>query len=192
MKKTFALFCLLFITLSCKAQTLPLNSLEDINNGGYSKDTENKLPFWVGTWKGTVNNKEYTFQFTSFTHHLETFPNGDYYYIDELMGKFKVEDLGTNTILYNDLDSTNFEDYKIRFLGYNPYNGYSFSFYDDLAHCYNIVKFLLLKSPSNSNQVNYMSFEYDRDFYLDNDCPYPDMLDIPMFLPKVELVLTRQ
>ncbi len=157
----------------------------------YLKDMDDILPFWVGTWKGTVDNKEYTFEFMEFEHYLKTFPSGGYYYEDKLMIKFKVVDLANGATLYNDLNITNFEDYKIWLATYNQYNGYTFSFNDNELKCYNNVTFVLLKNPSNPNQVSYVSFEYEP--LLDpSGCSYPSRQDIPMFLPKVDLILIRQ
>jgi len=190
MKTIIRILALTLISLNVNCQTLPLKGLEEPNNGGYLKDMDNVLPFWVGTWKGQLDNKEYTFEFVSFPHHLWSFPNGDYYYIDELMGKFKVVDLNTNQVLYNDLNVTNFENYKIRFLSYNAYNGYSFSYHDKIDNCFNFVDFRLIKDPANLNQILFTDFMYDG--YLHQDCTYTSQEDILMFLPKVDLTLTRQ
>lgn len=192
MKILLKISFLLLFTLNCYCQTLPLNSPEDPNNGGYLKDLDNVLPFWVGTWKGVVNNKEYTFQFTTFLHHIVCFPSGNYYYKDKLMGKFKVVDLTTNEVLYDDLSDTNFVYYNIELIGYNIYNGYTFLYNDDdITHCNNKTKFTIIKSLSNPNQVTYTNFEYT-EFISPSDCIYPEQEDIPMFLPKVNLILTRQ
>jgi hypothetical protein len=191
MKIPLKISILLLFTLNCNCQTLPLNSPEDPNNGGYLKDIDNVLPFWVDTWKGSVGNKEYTFQFTTFLHHTVSFPNGDYYYKDKLIGKFKVVDLTTNEVLYDDLGVSNFEDYKIS-LSYPGNNiGYVFSFDDDIAHCRNSVEFTLLKNSTNPNQIKYLNFEYT-EFISTSNCIYPEQEDIPMFLPKTELILIRQ
>jgi len=191
MKKLFKLLCFVLLTLSINCQTLPLNSLETPNTGSYLKDMDNILPHWVGTWKGISNNKEYTFQFITFPEHLYTFPSGNYYYIDELKGKFKVVDLITNQVLYNDLMVVNFEDYKIELSGYGNNIGYVFSFRDNEAHCYNYAEFTLLKNPSNPNQITYAGFEY-YELLDETSCPYGQQQNIPMFLPKVTLTLTRQ
>ncbi|MFC4739827.1 DUF6705 family protein [Flavobacterium ponti] len=160
MKKLIKTFCLLLFTVnvSCQVtQTVPLKTIEYPDYGTYLKDLDNVLPFWEGTWKGTVNNKEYTFQFVKFTQHQTTFSDGSYEYEDKLMGKFKVVDLSTNQILYNDLNATNFEDYKIYFLS-NIDRQYFFKFYDTVNNCYNSVEFSLIKDTTNSNQVLYTEF----------------------------------
>ena len=190
MKKILKIIAITLISLNANCQTLPLLSPEEVNNGGYYKDLNNVLPFWVDTWKGQVNNKEYTFEFVFFEHSFIDFPSGSYYYKDKLMGKFKVVDLTTGNILYNDLNILNLEDYKIRFLSNNIYNGYSFALFDNSNNFYNTVEFQLIKNPNNSNQILYTSFEYYN--YLKIDCPFANQIDIPMFLPKVDLVLTRQ
>ncbi|MFY0482393.1 DUF6705 family protein [Flavobacterium sp. PLA-1-15] len=191
MKNLFKIICLLLLTLEASCQTLPLLTPSfDISTGAYLKDLDNELPYWVGTWKGVSGNREYTFQFTSFPHHLNSFSNGDYYYIDELKGKFKVVDLTTNQVLYNDMMVTNFEDYKIGLSAYGTNIGYRFYYRDDEAHCDNFTGFVLLKSSSNSNQITYTGFEYYQLLEADT-CPYQQQ-NIPMFLPKVTLTLTRQ
>jgi hypothetical protein len=59
-------------------------------------------------------------------------------------------------------------------------------------NCDNSAKFYLYKIENNIDQVKYKNFTYGEYFSLDGPCPYADQLDIPMFLPKVDLVLTRQ
>jgi|GEM_PF-795822 len=191
MKSLCKLLCLVLLALEASCQTLPLGTPNfDTPTGAYLKDMDNVLPFWTGTWKGIMNNKEYTFQFTSFPHHNVTFESGDHFYEDMLNGKFKVFDLTTNQVLYNDLTSTSFEDYKIRLMAYGHNIGYVFSFRDDEAHCYNSAKFTLLKNPSNPNQITYAGFEYYP--LLEGDtCPYGQQQNVPMFLPKTTLKLTK-
>ena len=182
------LITLFTINISCKAQIVPLKSL-DYPDGAYLKDLDNILPFWVGTWKGSINNKEYTFQFVKFTQHQITFSDGSSYFRDILMGKFKVVNLSTNQIIYNDLNVVNFDDYKIERIGKMQIE-YFFMFYDSQNNCRNKAQFSLIKDTTNSNQVLYKNFKYDE--YDHWECPFQNQEAIPLFLPKVELVLTRQ
>ncbi|AWM13788.1 hypothetical protein DI487_07875 [Flavobacterium sediminis] len=191
MKTLLRTFCFVLFAFYANCQTLPLSSLEEPNTGGYLKDIDNVLPFWEDTWKGTTNNKEYTFQFTVFLHHLTTFSSERYYYIDKLVGKFRVIDLITGQELYNDLAVTNFDDYKIELLAYGNNIGYVFSFTDSESHCNNSINFTLLRNGSNTNEIIYTAFEYNQ-FFLMEDCPYTNRSDIPMFLPTQDFVLTRQ
>ncbi|MFC4739826.1 DUF6705 family protein [Flavobacterium ponti] len=185
--KTLCLF-LFTINISCKAQIIPLNSV-DYPDGAYLKDLDNILPFWEGTWKGTVNNKEYTIQFVKFTQHQTTFSDGSFEYEDLLMGKFKVMDLSTNQILYNDLNTTIFNDYKIQLNG-KLGTEYFFMFFDTQSNCNNTFKFSLVKDNTNPNQVLYTNFSFDE--YDSWDCQYQNQEDIPMFLPQTNLTLTKQ
>lgn len=191
MKTIVKILLLLVISLQMNCQILPLKTFSfDVPNGGYLKDLDNVLPYWEGTWKGTADNKEYTFQFVFFPHQLIVFSSERSYYVDKLVAKFKVKDLTTNNILYDDLGITNFEDYKIKLGSYTNFNGYMFYSQDDDAHCSNMVSFTLVKNNPNLNQATYTAFEYNS--YIDFDCPYNDQLSIPLFLPTTNLVLTKQ
>lgn len=187
MKNTLKTICffLLVMHISCKAQIVPLNNI-DSPNGAYEKDLDNVLPFFEGTWKGTIDNKELTLQFTKFTYHLTPFFN---VYADKLMIKFKVLDLGTNQVLYDDLSISAFEDYKISLLTYRL-NEFYFSYMDN-NNCYNTTEFTLVKNNTNPNQIEYKDFIYNGYSY-SNCSSYPNQEDIPMFLPRVNLTLTRQ
>ncbi|MFC4739317.1 hypothetical protein ACFO3U_04865 [Flavobacterium ponti] len=190
MKNILKFICFLFFTinLSCGAQiVVPLKTIDE-PNGAYKKDLNDIFTFWEGTWKGNINNKEYTFEFVKFTKHLITLSNGEYYYRDMLLCKFKVVDLNLNIILYDDLNITSYENYKIYNLG-NIFSEYFFQ-YNDSDNCNNNIKFTLVKDINNPNQILYKDFSFDE--YLYFDCPYANQQDIPMFLPKVDLTLTRQ
>ncbi len=191
MKKTIkilSLFLLFTINCNCQVTTIvPYNSY-DYPNGAYIKDLDNELPFYVDTWVGILDNKKYTFEFIKFTQHLSQYESGGpYHYIDALRGKFKVEDLTTGTVLYDNLSATAYEDYNIDLS--SLIIGASF-FYLDKNNCFNSAKFFLLKVAGNPNQLRYEHFRLTD--YIDNDCPYTNQADIPMFLPTGDLILTRQ
>jgi len=65
--------CLFLIALSCNAQIVPVEQLENftkangIPDGTYFKDINHLFDKYVGTWKGSYNNKEYTFYITKYT-----------------------------------------------------------------------------------------------------------------------------
>ena len=146
------------------------------------------MSFWEGTWEGTINNKKYTIVFTKFIQHLKG-DTDDYYYRDEILGKYKVVDLATNQVLYDNLSATNYDDYSI--LGLSVRNGdFTFSFRDTDSKCNNSVQFHLQKPNGQTNQVKYCYFRFDS-YYFPN-CPnYPDQESIPMFLPRVDLTLAK-
>ncbi len=183
MKNILKITSLLLFTLNVNCQTLPLNT-SNAPKGSYLKDLNNELPFWTGTWEGIANGKKYTFQFTLFTNHYNTFSK---IYEDEIQGKFKVVDMQTNQVLYDNLSVTNYEDYNIS--GIVVGREFHFFFFDPI-HCQNSVEFILLKSNTNSNIIEYKDFRYGE--YENYNCQYPNQTDIPMFLPTTNLILTRQ
>ncbi|WP_339890213.1 hypothetical protein [uncultured Flavobacterium sp.] len=191
MNKILKTLCLLTLTihLSCGAQiVVPLKTIDE-PNGAYKKDLDDIFTFWEGTWKGNINNKEYIFEFVKFTKHLITLSNGEHYYRDMLQCKFKVFDLNSTTILYDDLSVTAYEDYKVFNTG-NIFSEYFFYFTDNETNCYNSAKFTLLKNNTNLNQIEFKDFSYGDN--INFDCPYVNQIDIPIYLPKVNLTLTRQ
>ena len=191
MKKLILISILVLSFISCYSQVVPLKSY-DFPNGAYKQDLDLELPFLEGTWEGIANNKKYTFIFTIFPHHLYWFSSDDYYYQDVLVGKFKVTDLSTNQVLYDDTSVTNFDDYKILLLSIMLQNDFSFAFFDTQEKCYNQLEFKLTKSNNNTNTITYHDFEYDTYLYQLNNCPYANQQDIPMFLPTTPLTLTKQ
>ncbi len=193
MKNLFKILIIFIISLNASCQIIPLGSLElDYPNGTYFKDINNDFLLLEGTWKGTIDNKEYTFQFVSFQHELVSYPSsGNYHYEDQLKCKFKVIDLSNNQILYNDLMTSNVENYKVSFTVYSNNLGYIFHFYDDHNHCNNSASFTLIKNINNTNQVTYKAFEYE-EYIRPLDCPYNNQSDIPIFLPTSDLLLTKQ
>lgn len=52
MKKIF-LIILFIVAVSCKSQTYSLRTFTDIPKNSYEKDTNNGLPQYEGSWKGT-------------------------------------------------------------------------------------------------------------------------------------------
>ena len=191
MKNILKLVVCLLITHHASSQVttiVPLSSY-DFPNGSYVKDLNDELMYWEGTWEGIVNNKKYTFMFTKFLQHLRGDSN-NYHYRDEIAGKYKVLDLTTNQVLYDNLAATNYDDYSI--LGLAIRNGdFSFWFQDVASKCYNSVKFNLHKINGQPNQVKYCNFRFSEYHYY--DCTnYPDQTSIPMFLPQVNVILTKQ
>jgi hypothetical protein len=191
MKNILKLIVCLLITQHANCQvttTVPISSY-DYPTGAYLKDLNDELTYWEGTWEGIINNKKYTFMFTKFIQHLNGDINSHYYYEDELRGKYKVVDLTTNQVLYDNLAATNYDDYSI--LGLAIRNGdFSFWFQDVASKCYNSVKFNLHKINGQPNQVKYCNFRFSEYHYY--DCTnYTNQTSIPMFLPQENVILTK-
>ncbi|WP_317047235.1 DUF6705 family protein, partial [Chryseobacterium shigense] len=87
--KNIFLFIFFCASISCSAQTYPLRTFTDIPENAYLKDTNNELQSYEGTWKGVWANKTIYITFKKITNKFDS----DFkYYIDYLIGKFKVLD----------------------------------------------------------------------------------------------------
>jgi hypothetical protein len=108
----FIIFCFLAI-VSCKAQIIAVEGFEDYPNelpdGAYIKDVNNVLNKFVGTWKGTYNNKNYEFEVTKYTRISEIRPLK----FDKLLIRYKIIDTSGN-IVVNTLNVSNDDKYIIR------------------------------------------------------------------------------
>lgn len=193
MKKIIVITILL---LSIKAQSqlgviVPKSTSSfEVPNGTYIKDVDNEYLPYVGTWKGILDGKEYTFVFHVFEHHLISFPNGDYYYDDRLKAKYEVKDIATGIVLLSTMTAVNYDDYFILGLS-SPSNGRLDFLYTDISNCYNSMTFALESIPGVSNQLYYGGFSYDS-FYVKEGCPYVNRIDIPVAIPKKGLIFTKQ
>jgi len=63
--KLFQLLILFVICFACKAQTISLSNVNwaTVPDGAYVKDTDGKLDVFLGTWKWTNGNDEFTVVF---------------------------------------------------------------------------------------------------------------------------------
>ena len=196
MKTLFKFLFFLLISLNSNCQTvttiIPYETPSyETPNGAYLKDLDNEFSFWLGTWEGIDDDKKYEFTFVLFQQHLTTYPNGEYEFSDEVVGKLKVTNISTNEVIYDESSFTNFDEYLIH--GY-LIKGRSFycGLTDKEYHCNNGADFTLVRSATDVNEILYKDFRYDEYYTLDGPCPYATQEDIPIYLPKVDLVLTRQ
>lgn len=183
------------LLLSIKGQSqpgviVPLDTWETVPSGTYIKDIGNVFLPYVGTWKGVLYGREYTFVFQVFAQHLFTNPNGTYYYEDILKAKYEVKDIASGNVLFTTLSAVNYEDFYISALG-TPNNGRLDFYFSDAANCYNSLKFALMNIAGITNQLRYGGPFYN-DFYIPEGCPYTDRYDIPIPIPKKGLIFTKQ
>lgn len=195
MKNILIIILGLLFSIKTNAQVtvvLPLDAYE-YPNGAYLKDLNESLLPYVGTWKGVLNNHEYTFVFQKFTQHLTTLPNGNYHYEDEIKAKFKVVDLLEEDVIYDNLSATNYDDFLIYGLFPSTSHGiFQFIFRDTDLNCNNTLSFTLMNIIGQTNKLKYCYFEY-KDSWKSWDCPnYPNRMNIPVYLPLNDLVLTKQ
>ena len=60
--KNIILIVVFTLTITCKSQvleTVPINNIS-YNNGVYYKDMDNTFLYYIGTWKATQGNKEFS------------------------------------------------------------------------------------------------------------------------------------
>lgn len=172
------------IAISCTAQTFPLRTFTGIPENAYLKDTNNELPAYEGTWKGTWNNRTI---FVTFKKNTNKYNDVLKYYKDNLIGKFKVVD-NNGSILF---DNTSLTDDKAKIWGgkfRKVDDKYSLSYVDpDL--CFTSGNIRISFTDSTKTKLNW-------NLYLDSnmitdDCPYYNTVPFPEALPK-EIVLTKQ
>jgi hypothetical protein len=190
MKKIY-LFALILIAQLSSCQTIvPLNTYPSAS-GVYKKDLDNTFAKYIGTWEGVLNNKKYTFTFVKFTQHLSTRGGGEFEYNDELMGKFKVTDLASGVVIFDNTTLINYEDYTIWSSNPQVSTGICrFYFTDTEANCKNGLEFFLVNLIGQPNKLRYTGFGYTDSWNYDS-CAFPDRGAIPIYLPKQEFILTK-
>lgn len=183
--KNIFLLTLFISALSCKAQQIySLRPTEiDLPENSYQKDTNNELQDYVGTWKGTWDNKTIFIMLKKITNKYD----GNFkYYRDYLIGKFKVLD-SSGLIIF---DNTNLLDDNAKITGINfrRYGDkYSLIYIDpDLCHTSGDIRISF--TDSTKTKLNWRYFY--RNEIVTVDCPYYNT-EIPQPLPK-EIVLTKQ
>ena len=132
MKQIFLI--LTFLTISCKAQTVSLESFaqcsatSNCSNYNYIKDINNSLYKYTGIWKGNHNGKTYELQFKKVLY--EDFGIKS----DMLKGRMRIKDSNGNITYdtFNESDDTktkfsgfgfqsNLKYYMMHFVGNSPF-----------------------------------------------------------------------
>lgn len=183
-KKT--IFFSLFISLlSCKAQTLPLNtSMKDIPLNAHVKDTNNELAPYIGTYRANFQGKEITLYITKEEDKLTKRLQKNFYR-DALVIKYTVKN-SSGTILQDTKNNTT----AIEFYSYYTYpNKNSIVFYYSGTNCRVGWGDIYLKKI-NTNQI---SWEYRPDDIILDDSKCPPGTDINIYLPETkDLIFTKQ
>ena len=114
MKNIIYIVSALLICMSYKAQqqVIPISTKGWPIDGAYYKDLNNELDPYIGTWKGTFDNKTFTIIFTKYKDYNSTFN----FYEDRLAGKYKMQDANGLELYstYNLLDNKS----KVTSLGF--------------------------------------------------------------------------
>lgn len=184
--KNIIYLLMLTIIFSCKAQTYPLRTYGiKIPQNAYLKDTNNELPSYEGTWKGTWNNKVIFLTLKKRNYVFTSTMLG--YYADILIGKFKVTDNNGNVLF----DNTNLSDAEAKIEGgrFRKKDGKYSLTYSDMDIC-GLNGFIQINFTDSTKTK--LAWKFDEgDFIITKDCPYYSSPEFPQPLPK-EIILTKQ
>ncbi|EJL74309.1 DUF6705 family protein [Chryseobacterium populi] len=187
--KQFLTLSIVFITiLSCKAQTLPLNTdLEDTPQNSYLKDLNNELTPYVGTYTANFDGNQITLYVTKEDHKYFDLYNYKYYQ-DVLIVRYTVKN-SSGTILQSTqnmsfptmIDKNLIHSHGTRMgmvvLSYNGTNC-------RIGHGRIYLKLL------NSTQISWRYFA-ETTAVTSDTCP--DTLNTTIYLPETEnLIFTKQ
>ncbi|WP_170148968.1 DUF6705 family protein [Chryseobacterium defluvii] len=189
MKNKLKLLFTLVLTMSlvsCKAQTLPLNTaFSTIPNGAYLKDTNNELAPYIGTYKANFNGNEITLYITKQENKLEESSHKNYY-MDALIVKYIVKN-SSGTILQ---DTQNNNTYNIKLYSISTrtaQNAVNLAYSG--TNC-NVGWGKVILKKINSNQI---SWEYKPNDITTTADKCPPTLDTTIYLPETkDLIFTKQ
>ncbi|WP_299177677.1 DUF6705 family protein [uncultured Chryseobacterium sp.] len=172
--------------MSCKAQTLPLNTpFLDIPNGAYVKDTNNELNPYIGTYKTNFEGKEITLFITKQEHKLEESSLKNYY-MDALVIKYIVRN-SSGTIL-QDTQNNNSDIASIFSISTEPSEN-TVTFIYRGTNC-NVGFGSIKLKKLNSTQI---SWEYRPNDITTTAAKCPPTLDTTIYLPETkDLIFTKQ
>ncbi|HEX8562737.1 MAG TPA: DUF6705 family protein [Flavobacterium sp.] len=187
----FYLFLILFsVDASCQEGVIrPLSGPvdNDIITGTYYRDNENLFLPYIGTWQATWNNKTFTLTIQKIPKNKELFPNGEYWYEDRLIGRYKIVDATTGSVLEETPNFYTVNNAKLTNAGTGKNNKLTLSYFD-VNLCSVSGKVWLERDPNNNNQLQYSYFKGD--FWIQEGCPYT-FENIPVPIPIVPLLLNR-
>lgn len=118
-KKLLLLLFMELLIVSCKGQTLPLNTFfQNVPQGAYLKDLNNELNPYTGVYKSNFEGNEITLYITKQENKLER-STGKTYYLDALIVKYVVKNnLG---ITLQDTQNQNTQDIKLYSINTRPH-----------------------------------------------------------------------
>jgi hypothetical protein len=191
MKKNISLLIIILLSINLSAQEgviVPLTTPHiDIQSGTYKKDLNSELNPYIGTWVGIWNNKKFTLKLEKYTKKTISYPDGDYFYKDLLVGKYKVTNLSSGEILQNNINNHDNEAAKITSAALPKNNRFKFTYMDD-EQCFNVGNITLVGNPG-TNQLVYW-YEFDSWWDKEN-CQYASKSEIPIPIPTVSVTLTK-
>lgn len=182
-----ALILSLIFTISCKSQTLPLNTaLIDIPQNAYLKDINNELIPYIGTYKANFQGNEITLYITKEENKLMDY--GDQkFYRDALAIKYIVKN-SSGVVLQDTNNTNNTPKIELYSIGTRPYQNSVIFFYSGTNCRVGWGKIILKKL--NPTQI---SWEYRPNDIILDDSRCPPGTDINIYLPETkDLIFTKQ
>ncbi|WP_281297532.1 DUF6705 family protein [Flavobacterium limnophilum] len=189
MKKLLILGFIILMNLSCKAQILSVeNKINYINSANgipknitYIKDVNNILDKYVGTWKGTYNNRNYEFILTKYTSNYKNLLE------DKLLMRYVISDVN-GTIIEDTRALPDTSPYVIKG-DYVDGSFYELYYGGKESLCGQIGSIIIDIQPSSNNNTMRLFFTPQQDILSLKDCPNGSATQI---MPLNNLILTKQ
>ncbi|WP_152560987.1 DUF6705 family protein [Flavobacterium sp. ASV13] len=190
MKKIFFLGFIILSVISCKAQSIqPIEKAIDYRRAGgipdniYLKDVNNLLTKYIGTWKGTYQDKNYTLYITKATSKYETIT------WDMLLIRYLITTSNGN-VLENTQNLPDNNTYIIE----GSYFGkdlavYALDFTGKNAMCGNAGT-IFIRTKNATNTLMSFGFEPNKTMISEDTCP--GFKTAELTFPKDGLMLTKQ
>lgn len=187
MKNILLIFATILITVTLNAQTYPLRTYGiKYPPNSYVQDVNNELLPFVGNWTGTWKNRTLYLNFKKIKYYT-SYLEDRAYYIDIIIGKFKVIDNSSGKILF---DNTSLPDNEAQIEGIKfkqNTNRYTLG-YNDPSVCLSAFLYIRLTDSSNTKLEFQLS---EIPGVIDKNCPYYNAPEMPEPLPS-NIILTKQ
>lgn len=189
MKKTLILGFIILLNLSCKAQILPVeNKVNYINtengipkNITYIKDVNNILDKYVGTWKGTYNNRNYEFIILKITNKPGRITE------DRLMMRYVISE-SNGTIIEDTRALPDTSPYVVEG-DYLDGSFYELYYIGRESLCGQKGSIVIDIQPNSNNSKMRLFFMEQQEILSLKDCPNGNAIQI---MPVNDLILTKQ
>ncbi len=191
--KKIILLLLIFITITCKSQSVyPLDTYPgDVPPNSYIKDIYNELNPYIGIWKADYNGKRITLDITKEIH--KTFKRPDFvttFYNDALIIKYSVDEIVMSGLALHFADNfSSTDDTSQNFIASFSKSQYGLKLFYTGTNCGVGYGEIILKLQS-SNQFNW-SFHPESTIITTENCPPGS--DLAVHLPVTDnLIFTKQ
>lgn len=189
MKKSLILGFIILMNLSCKAQILPvenvINYIHSTNGIPQSithiKDVNNVLDKYVGTWKGTYNNRNYEFRIVKVTNKPGRITE------DRLLMRYSISE-ANGTIVEDTRTLPDTSPYIIEG-DYYDRDVYFLYYVGKESLCGQIGHIIIDIQPNSNNNKMRLFFAQQQEILSLKDCPNGSATQI---MPLNDLILTKQ